>query len=377
MMPAGIFDPSVADLVLGTHKVSASLTATTPGQAPVTLSLIGGRVSWAEDRAPRVSATLRCALPDDTSLLQLLDPRLPCRLALTITYTLPNGATSSAVVADLGLRSRLVTRPSAELVLEAASDEALVIDESLPTLYTGTGTYVDAIADGPGWLATLISEPLATGVPPRTVDRSAAPAAAIAWDQNYANTWDAIIDAADQLNLDVFDPGDRVFRIAPRPTVAGTSAFTITSGATGTLLDSGSTIARDNWANYVLVGYEWQDSTGATQKLWGSARVSAGPYAVNTVGYKVLYEDRTGAATTQAAADKVAASILAKLLSRSRTLTATTVAAWWVRPGDTVTVDLPLSAATKHLVSWVDYDIERMTMTVGTRLPDTASTIGE
>lgn len=371
------FDPAVAELVKGSHKVTAALTATTPGQPAVTLSLIGGRISWAEDRAPRVSATFRCALPDDAALLQLLDPRLRVRLALTITYTLPSGATSSAVVANLGLRDRRVVRPDAVVELEAASDEALVIDASGPAAYSDPRPALVTYADGPGWMATNISQSLAwLGGPDATVDRSAAPAASAQWDPAYSDQWDAIVDMADQLNLDVFDPGDRVFRIAPRPTVAGTSVFTVTTGSTGTLLSSDSGLGRDNWANFVTVAYEWSSSAGVPQRIWGTARVTSGPYKADTIGYKSLSE-RRDTATTQAAANKVAAAILGKLLSRSRTQTATTVAAWWVRPGHTVTIDLPLSSPAQHIVSWVDYDIDDMTMTLGTRLPDTASTIGE
>lgn len=127
----------------------------------------------------------------------------------------------------------------------------------------------------------------------------------------------------------------------------------------------------------VTIRYDWRTPAGVESTVYGTARVTAGPFAVGTVGYKILTETRDQA-TTQAAANVAAATVLGRLLARSRGLSVTCVPCWWVRPRNTVTY-YPSGGGDeqRHLVSSVSFDLEAMEMDIQTRLPDADSTIGE
>ena len=126
-----------------------------------------------------------------------------------------------------------------------------------------------------------------------------------------------------------------------------------------------------------MLRYEWTAPGGEEETIYGTARVTSGPFDVDTVGHKILGETRS-IATTQTAANAAAATLLGRMLARSRGLSVTTVACWWVRPRSTVTY-YPSSGGDeqRHIVSSVAFDLEEMTMDIVTRLPDADSTIGE
>lgn len=382
-MSTAPFDPSVRELITGVHTCGVSAEAVVPGFGTVPLSVTGGRIGWSERRAPRVTADLEVSTPTDSALIAAMDPRQRIRVLIRAAYTLANGAVDSQVVADLHLRQRTLSRPDSTMRLSLASSEALIIDSapSPGTFGGGDGTEPDSVTipDGPDRIRLQIRDGLwnleyPTG--PAFVITAASEPAEIAlggrddWD-------DIVVHIADQLDLDVYDAGDRVIRIAPRPTVASASVLEVKGGPGGVLLQSDSTINRDDFANFVILRYDWTNSAGVREDLVASARVDAGsPYNPDTTGYKIVVEDRN-IATTQAAADRAAKNLLARMLSRSRGLSLTTVPAWWVRPGHTITYTPENGPQQRHLVAEVEYDLAGMTMRVVTRLPDTDSVLGE
>jgi hypothetical protein len=379
------FDPSVRELVTGFHAQDYRVEAFGgPLADPVDLGVIGGRISWDEARTPEVSAELTCALPQDAPTVLDLDPRQGVRARFVVAYTLANGTRDEHEVADLHLRRRVVARPGEQLALSLASDEALVIDSSPNVVVTAGGDPGDPSTvtktNAAGWIGQVIQEGLWNPGAPGDVDvdfGAGVENLSAEWPVDVPDYWAAIEDVADQLNLDVYDPGDRTFRIAKRPTVAAASSLTIKGGPGGILLDSDSTIEREEWANMVTIRYDWRTPAGVESTLYGTARVTAGPFAADTVGYKILTETRDQA-TTQAAANIAAATVLGRLLARSRGLSVTVVPCWWVRPRNTVTY-YPSSGGDeqRHIVSSVSFDLESMEMDIQTRLPDADSTIGE
>jgi hypothetical protein len=143
-------------------------------------------------------------------------------------------------------------------------------------------------------------------------------------------------------------------------------------GSNGTILTSSSGVTRDDWANWVTVWYVWTGSTGTPFVSGGYANVTAGPYAPAASGYKILLERRP-VPGTPTSGNRVAATILRRMLARSRSYTVDAVPAWWLRPEDTITLQLPLGEQERHLVSRVAFAPGRMS--IETRLPDTASTV--
>ena len=121
----------------------------------------------------------------------------------------------------------------------------------------------------------------------------------------------------------------------------------------------------------MFVRSQWRDGTGTDRTVIASAWATTGEHAVGAVGWRWQVFERTSP-TTQAAANAAARVLLGRALSRGRSLSVTAVAAYWLRPGHTVTVQLPTGDQERHLVSRVDFDIPAGLMTVRTRRPVTA-----
>ncbi|MDL9978852.1 hypothetical protein [Microbacterium candidum] len=84
-----------------------------------------GDLSLDQGRAPHVQGTLTIARPT-LATLTALDPRLGARVRVTKAITTATGTASRSF--DLGIRSRALSQRSAVVVLELASDEALLDD---------------------------------------------------------------------------------------------------------------------------------------------------------------------------------------------------------------------------------------------------------
>lgn len=371
------FDESVATLVTGSHTQGLSIVATPAGGSPIPLAVVGGRLSWDESRAPRVAGEFEVPTPTDAATRALLDPRTRVRVAVTVTYTLSSGVLDDQLVANLHLRRRRLGRGPGTLMLEVASDEALVIDSSQNASVT-IGAHPDTVAltDGAGWIASMIiAGAWNLGETPPTVNRLTVPSLAAERPFDVIDQWQTISDIADQLDLDVYDPGDRVFRITRRPAVAAETSLIVKGGPGGALLDADEFIARDDWANFVVIRYEWDNSAGAKQLVWGTARVLGGPLAYTTVGAKIYTEIRDTPATTNSA-NNAALTVLSRMLSRSRSLEFRYPSAWWVQPGDTITYQPDAGEQQRHLVASVEHNLSDHTMRVRTRVPDNDQTLG-
>ena len=125
-----------------------------------------------------------------------------------------------------------------------------------------------------------------------------------------------------------------------RAAVASVSRAQLAVGPGGTLTHSQSDLARAEWGNAVLLRSSWRDGTGTDRIVIASAWATSGDFAVATAGARWQLIERTSP-TTQAAANAAAKHILTRTLSRGRGYTLTAVAAYWLRPGHTVTVQLP------------------------------------
>lgn len=361
----GPYHPSVATLVSGPHRQAVTAACVDSlGTVPLDL-LPGSTVDWSERRSPCVAANLVCSIPA-ADVLARLDPRKNVRVTITAGYHLADGTRSVAQVANLHLRTRTVDRPRHTLTLTAVSDEALVIEGAKRAVSLDSPYVPPTLADGIGSLILQVlagtpaaGRPITNTLPAKT-------------GQTVIGTdyWRAITDLADQGDADIYDEGDRVFRIAPRVYTASTSVATLRTGPGGTVTATSSTVDRDDFANDVQLRYEWRDAGGAEQGITGAAALSSGPWAPASVGFCGYTEDRPGP-ITQAAADAAAATLLRRLTSRSRTIELEAVAHWWIRPRQTVTIQLPTGEQSRVLVVSVRFDIDRRTMHLTTRAPET------
>lgn len=350
-----------------THRVTA-LLATAAGDV-LPLDLEAARTTFDGSRTPRVTARLTCRLPTDQSLLDRIDPRTATRVVLSAGYARPDGLDDVQPIADLALRSRYADRPSDTLEVALAGDEALFAD----------GGPAAGITVNQSSLVNAIRFCVEDVLGPQTWNVTASSAGA-AINEYTADTdrVDLVNDYRDRIGADVYVDEARVWNIANAPALAATPNHTMTVGAAGTITASNAGLDReldgpDGWYNRVYLLYRWRDAGGVEQTVATSRSVTTGPYSV-TGNLRTLRVERK-VATTLAQAGTVAANMVARTVTRGRTFTVTGVAAYWLRPGMTVAVQLPIGGLELHLVTAVTFDHFAGLMTVTTRLPDNAGTI--
>ncbi len=356
------FRTDTEDIVRQTHRQVVRAVATHSSfPSPITLDIQDGTLGWDETRAPRVRATLRCKVPADQATLDSLDPRAGVRVVISAGYVRPGGIEDVQVVADLGLRSRRVQRPGNVMELEAASDEALVIDASPSVVETITAASVPLAVQG---LVYASINPR-----PYVEIRTTAGAASVAVNP-VTDRWETIRDLIDRAGIQVYDDGTRRWAIEARPELVGDTAAVLKVGANGTVETSDTGLDRDGWSNYVLLRYTWRDATtGAEQRVNATAYVSTGTYAITGDSGRKIYAEDRDVQTTQAEANSAAGALLARQITRGRSLSLTAVSMWWLRPGMTVSVQTPLGSPERHLVSAVSFDLATDRMSVVTRMP--------
>jgi hypothetical protein len=372
----GPFSPAILEAIKGNElEHIVKVTADPTGGAPFEVYAEGLSITYAEDWSPHIQADITAAVPT-TEQLNLLDPRINCRIQIDCGYRYPNGLEEVPMLADLGLRSRPVSRPDNRLTLSAASDEARAQDRRRVEDY-GPFTTFDGINELVQFFADYAVYPATAEV------LTEYPADGGYWGI-YGITasigtpmWDVIADAAARCNVWVHCTSDRKWRIRPKVTTSGTPQHVLTVGKDGTIETSDSKLDRVEWFNQSILEYTWKDAAGDEHTVYGRARVTSGPYAVDTVGYKTdhLVINR---AATQSQADAAAASRVSNLVTRGRSLSLEAHAAYWLRPAMTITVQLQTGPAENHLIKSITFDPGAGRMSIETRQPlDVTITTGE
>lgn len=378
-MSAAPFADEVEQLIAAGHEAIVTARAVTPEGEVIELDLIAYDVEWDEARSPRVTAGLDCVVPDQATL-DKLDPRRVVRIQITAGYRLPSGVLDAHQVADLHLRVRRVRRPDNVMSLTCASDEFLLIDAA-PNIqiYEGSGVLLHDSAAA--FIEQTAMEVLIAGGPldgvAQFVNTTPFDPSGFPYDATPADWWNGIRDAADSIDADFYDNGDRVFRLAPRRYLSASPDLSLKVGAGGTIITSDAGLDRDQFYNDVRLLWTWDNSANPEMpdRVWGLAYVADGPLAEATAGRRVLTQQREGQVSA-GVAQRAAETVLRRRLSRSRSYTIQAVAAWWLRPSDTVGLLLPTGDVERHLVARVSFRTGG-TMTIDTRTPDYTSVIGE
>jgi hypothetical protein len=358
------WQPAAETAIRATIRTYAQVWARKSGHADTVLPVTAASVTFDETWVPHVQADVTCAVPDD-ALLDLLDPRDPSvRLLLDAGYYLPSGLDVHNV-ANLGLRERNPTRPDNTMRLTAESDEALVLDAGpvLGPATTATDTDLSAL------VATWLRVPL--GYVPQ-LDVSL-PASKVSTTFDNRNDWWPLFKGwTDAAHAWLYDGGDRVWHLSQRPTATAQPAHTLKTGPGGTVEASSSTLSQADWANYVSLLHSWSDA-GVDHTVVGVAYVTSGPHQAVSAGKTLpglrVYSERNNTPIDQASADAAAAAILVRRLRAGAEVTLTAVAAWWLRPGMTVALQIA-GAEEFQLVTRVTFDLLAGRMTLTTRLPD-------
>jgi hypothetical protein len=368
-----------ATLLATSLQQTVTVTITGAGFAtPYTVELTAGTLSFDETRAPRCQATLTARVPEDAATLAALDPRGNVVVTIVAGYVRPDETVDTMTVAVLQLRKRRVNRPANTLTLECSGAEARILDAGnpiakfVPTPTTTTTAIVSILTQAWGGVTPAYSSSLTD-----TTTNAAVPG--VQPDQDY---WQAIDTYADSVGADVYDNGLGTFIIEKRPTLAASPALALVVGDGGTIVGVDTTIDREGYYNCVVLVYRWvetqYDSTGIPKQvpmlILGRATVTGGARAAGPGNY-VTYSEQRNVAVTQAAANAAAGAVLARFASRGRSLSLSAISAYWLRPGMTVTAQLPTSALETHLCASVAFDLTAGRMALTTRRPESDDTI--
>lgn len=333
-------------------------------------------VTLSEDWAPYAQVKVTIAAPEDQSLLDdVLDPRRDCRLVVQAGYTYPNNTRQMGLLADVGLRARPLRRPADTVELDGGSGEYRAQDYRA---LWWADMERSGITEAVSWLAGY-AEGWARGQKVQSDFPAGYGAKSLEGIEVTLGTdyWSLMADAAARTDTRVFCNEYGIWQVTRRVDKAGTPIHRLAVGEGGTITDSTADLNRDAWYNAVLLEYRWTDAQRVEHVVHGRALAQGAKYGVDAVGHKTHYE-RIERPVTEYAAGVAARAKLRTLLSRGRSRTITAAAAYWLRPGDTVEVQLPTGDPELHIVQSIRFNPLVGLMTVTTRQPlDVEITNGE
>lgn len=333
------------------------------------------RVVFDEGWCPRAQASNLIMRRPDAATLAQLDPRTGVRLVITAGYRYGGTTLDVHTLADLVLVDVDTDRPDNTVELSAESDERLILDNA-PTFEDSDDT--EAFFPADAVIVDVIEDVVAWAVPGATVTIDPAlPRATIGTDVTLAaggSFWQLLNDLADRLDAELYATAlaPKAFVLRPRPVTASRSAVILKTGPGGTVTRTRHKVSRraagagddTPWANVVVLKYADGFSV---------AKVADGPLGTLNAPRKVLAVERDGMPVT--GGSKAAAAIVARAIERGRTDTVSTIAPYWLRPGDTVALTVESEPQRRTLAARVDFGLRRGTAELVLRNPETVTVV--
>lgn len=339
---------------------------------PIELDVEDCSITFDSSWSPYIQGDLTAKVIEDQDTLDALDPRNGCRVHIYMGYVYDGFVDDVQLVADLHIRTTQIDRPSNTIKFTLASDEGLAEDYkrlawATQAPLTGINEFIKFQAD-----KAMIPTP-ATVVSDVPALYGATELAGAIQDVGQ-DSLSMIQDMAERLNLWIYADGDRTWRIRKKSDYSGATALKLLTGAGGTILDASSVLTRGEgggrgFHNAVTLAYRWKDSGGVDRVVYGNAVVSAGTYAASNVGYNVFAEERRYPIASTALANAAASNALKSLVGRGHQMSLKAHAAYWLRPGHTVTVQLPAGDQQRFLVRQVTFSPSDGTMRLALNQP--------
>lgn len=351
-----------------THVYSAVAYPATG--SPIILDVEDLSITFDESWSPHIQASITAKIPADQATLDALDPRKNCRVKISLGYVYDGAVKDVHEVADLGIRTRDVLRPQNVLRLTAAGDEARAQDaKRRSTDAAPPKTGINEI------VAYAAGKAVSPDVPEIVSDFGSGYGVNSFTELELevgSDYWSLISDAAKRAGVWVYVDGQRRWRITKRAEVAGVSAHKLLTGAGGTIISADAALQREDFYNSVTLAYTWQDAAKVDQTVYGEAWIDGGDFGTTATGVNGYFEEREGP-ITKAQANAAAQTILKYCFTRGRGFRMDAAAAYWLRAGMTVTVQLPLGEQERHIIRAVSFNPADGTMTITTRQPQEAA----
>lgn len=359
------YKPQALEVLATTHR-QRTYARITQGTTVSTVEIADGSVTMAEDWSPHQRVSI--STPATAELLALADPRQDLLLEILAGYVYPgDGGEDVQLLASCHARAATDEQPGDTLDWEGSSAELRTQDGKWMGTRQTKSFY--GVLEAITWLRDYAlptpGAPIQATIPytyrPDLVAAVALEPGQPLWGQIYA-----IALAA---GLWVYVDSTGTWRLDQRPAAAGEAAAVLREGP-GSLVKKVSH-ARDLEGYYTaaLLQYKWKDSGGADREIFGSWAPPADSRGTGA-GQKVFFATRD-VQTDQYSANEAARLTVAQLSTRGDSYSIEAVAAYWIRPGHTVSIG---AAGVRHIVKSVRFDLGQGTMTLATREP---SNLGE
>lgn len=317
-MTAPFASRALTDLA-STLETTAKVTAMTASGTKL-LDLEVETLAWNLDEAwaPSTSLSLTAVRPEDP---RILDPRKGVRIVLELGYKYMGGSLDQHVVADLLLVDWTSNGDTVQIV---AVDDALILQEWVPL--TGSTTYAigTRIVDV---ITALLGSTI--GVVPVVETANAVVLAEPLTVGPTSNVSGLLASLADQADVWLRCDPLRVWRVTDRPRAIGASVVQVTTGAVGITTEVQDGMSRVDWANAVSLEFDGQ--------MFAFASHPTGDMGTATVGIVANVDKVSAPWPGTLAATQAAQARLDRAFTRGDAQSLTALAAWWVRPGDTIT----------------------------------------
>lgn len=364
-----IWHPDLEELITGPLRHEAQVVAITATGDRIGLDVEADAltITYSEDWAPYAQARMACAIPQDEEIIDALDGRKGCRLEIVAGYVFPDGKKELRTMGNLGLRTRNINRPSNVMRLDAGSDEALAQDRkkwnTIPIPMPGITEAVKRIAkDSVYPYVPQVNSIFSDWYFNNDLDDLE--------QRPEDDMWSILDEIMTRTDTRVWCDENRVWWVDERPLTSQYPAHFLKVGEAGTVIETDATLDRDEWYNSAAIVYRWKPKDATNdQVVVGYARLAAAGFAPEDAGWRTYTETRDRP-IKQATADKRARRILRNLATRGRSLRLSAIAAYWLRPGDTITVQLVTGEPETHLVQSVTFDLVTGRMDLTTRQPD-------
>lgn len=341
------YDPRALTDISSTLETTCTVNATTASGLPLgTLDVESLVLTMDEAWAPHARLELTVAL--DAADATHLDSRKGVRIVVALGYRYTGGALDQHPAANLTLWAWSYAGPG-RINVEAQGDELLLMGWTplaQTRSYAVGSPIVDVITD---LLAMALGRAASVEVP-RTA-RLVEPLTVT----TGASFWDVVKSLSEQAGIWTYADSLGTWRIAERPRALGQAVVQATTGPNGIVTEAEPAMTRDDWANTVVMTYPTGQIAYATQP--------DGPFGTAAVGVVAARESTSAPWPGSIAAAQGCASLLALKITRGNANSLTALAAWWVRPGHTITTpDLD-----RVIVSRVRFSYPDSLMTITTR----------